>query len=443
MASSMQGLRVKPKYEDLIGVAVSDELRNIKFPNRDASFLRNGFILSQLDGEGQRAMERQQEMASKEAYKEHLLKEIAKNTGANLHDLRNDHHQELQSERVNNALYFDIGDDMDDDAGVGIQAGVQTDRPSASSSGVQTDRPPASSSGVQTDRQSRNNQETQATEDRSEEIERLKDEQEARIREMERNNERRISNLINQVRSETMTQTIGEAEQIHQEKMREMQLRYEHQMLEMAQDNNLTKRQAKHIIQETEAQARAEAQQFTGNVFSYAEQQHLQRTAELRKEKEEANQRARKAENRANNVEHKNERTPDNRPKAKPKSGPSPKKGLPPVPPYPTGEQASGSQEQPKYDNPESNHEAKGKPGRPPTVKKEGKTKQQTKKEPPKHDTELDESRSKSHWKSQTRGYLVDQLSKRGWKWPKDSAGKNVKLIKKDLTKIMTDMLGL
>ena len=30
--------------------------------------------MSQLDGEGARTMERQQEMASKEAYKEHILK---------------------------------------------------------------------------------------------------------------------------------------------------------------------------------------------------------------------------------------------------------------------------------------------------------------------------------------------------------------------------------
>ena len=95
--------------------------------------------------------------------------------------------------------------------------------------------------------------------------------------------------------------------------------------------HNLTKRQAKQIIQETEAQARAEAQQFTGNVINYAEEQHRQRTAQLRKEKEEAVLRARKTENKANNEEHKNERTPDNRPKAKPKSGPSPKKELPPV----------------------------------------------------------------------------------------------------------------
>ena len=74
MTIAIRGLRLKPTYEDLIGTSVSDELYNIKFPNRDSSFLRNGFILSQLDGEGARIMERQQEMASKEAYKEHFLK---------------------------------------------------------------------------------------------------------------------------------------------------------------------------------------------------------------------------------------------------------------------------------------------------------------------------------------------------------------------------------
>ena len=80
MSQAIKGLRVKPTYEQLIGVAVSDDLQHIKFPNRDATFLRNGFVLSQLDGEGTRSMEKQQEMASKEALKEHLLKEIAKKT---------------------------------------------------------------------------------------------------------------------------------------------------------------------------------------------------------------------------------------------------------------------------------------------------------------------------------------------------------------------------
>ena len=36
--------------------------------------------MSQLDGEGMRTMGRQQEMSSKEDYKEHVLKEIAKKT---------------------------------------------------------------------------------------------------------------------------------------------------------------------------------------------------------------------------------------------------------------------------------------------------------------------------------------------------------------------------
>ena len=100
MAVAMRGLRVRPQYEDLVGVAISDELYNIKFPNRDAKFLREGFVLSQLDGEGMRAMERQQEMASKQAFKESLLKEIAINTGSNLSDLRNDSHQEIRTERI-------------------------------------------------------------------------------------------------------------------------------------------------------------------------------------------------------------------------------------------------------------------------------------------------------------------------------------------------------
>ena len=78
MAIALRGLRVKNSYEQLIGVAFSDELGNVKFPNRDATFLRNGFVLSRLDGEGMGTMQLQQEMASKESYKEHLSKQIAK-----------------------------------------------------------------------------------------------------------------------------------------------------------------------------------------------------------------------------------------------------------------------------------------------------------------------------------------------------------------------------
>ena len=65
MAVTMRGLKLKPNYEDLIGVAVSDGSEHIKFPNRDAKFLREGFVLSQLDGEGMRVMQLQQEQAMK------------------------------------------------------------------------------------------------------------------------------------------------------------------------------------------------------------------------------------------------------------------------------------------------------------------------------------------------------------------------------------------
>ena len=56
--------------------------------------------MSQLDGEGMRQMEKQQEIASKQAFKESLLKDIAINTSANLSDLRSEPHQELRTDRI-------------------------------------------------------------------------------------------------------------------------------------------------------------------------------------------------------------------------------------------------------------------------------------------------------------------------------------------------------
>ena len=38
MSIAIKGLRVKPNYEGLINVAVSDKLYNVKFPNRGATF---------------------------------------------------------------------------------------------------------------------------------------------------------------------------------------------------------------------------------------------------------------------------------------------------------------------------------------------------------------------------------------------------------------------
>ena len=98
----------------------------------------------------------------------------------------------------------------------------------------------------------------------------------------------------------------------------------------------------------------------------------------------------------------------DRRAKAKAKTGPSPKKNidtLPKVPPFPTGEKPSGSQDKPKNNNLESEHESKGKRSRPrnnqgpkpntqwpPPVKKDRINKEKPNTNPtsnPKHDTDV------------------------------------------------------
>ena len=131
-------------------------------------------------------MERQQELASKEPYKEQVLKQNAKNTGANIHDLRNEAHQEMRAERVEKAVHFDISKDGDDASmtqtySTGVQAETQT-----SSYGVQAEAQTRSSGtqssktkmeefgGTRTTRVKTKEKGNQATEDRSEEIEELR-----------------------------------------------------------------------------------------------------------------------------------------------------------------------------------------------------------------------------------------------------------------------------
>ena len=82
MSVAMKGLRVRPRYEQLINVAVSDGLEHIKFLSRDASFLRNCWALSQLDGEGMRAMELRQQKHIKEVYMDSALKSLASDPGS-------------------------------------------------------------------------------------------------------------------------------------------------------------------------------------------------------------------------------------------------------------------------------------------------------------------------------------------------------------------------
>ena len=97
-------MRVNPTYESLIGVAFPGRLEHIKFPNRDAEFLCDGFILNQLDDEGTRQMQIQQEEASIHAFKESVLQQIAINIGSNLSDMKNDSEADNRQDRINRAI---------------------------------------------------------------------------------------------------------------------------------------------------------------------------------------------------------------------------------------------------------------------------------------------------------------------------------------------------
>ena len=170
---------------------------------------------------------------------------------------------------------------------------------------------------------------------------------------------------------------------------------------------------------------------------------------QMRKEKEQAElerERAEKKARRAERAEHNTEykatpSTPDNRAKAKAKTGPSPKKLNQSLPPFPTGEKASGSQ-----DNPESTHEPKGKAGRPtntqakakakakakskgPDIKVDTKTKPEQpppKNNKPNHDTDRDVSINKQYWRGKGIGYLRDQLTKRGFRETRKPDGNKI-----------------
>ena len=139
------------------------------------------------------------------------------------------------------------------------------------------------------------------------------------------------------------------------------------------------------------------------------------------------------------NTAHENERTPDNRAKPKQKAGPSPKKSpaklLAPVPPFPTGEPASGSQDQPKHDNPETEHESKGPAGRPSNtqgpqpkasnVRQEAFNKNQTQSTTTTHGTKKYKNISRSYWgKIKTKTYFVNQLYLRKMGVPKNKKWK-------------------
>ena len=73
------GLKKKPTLKELI-TQIETEPNTIKYPDRTATFVRNSFELSQLDGEGMREMEQQQAQQMAEVAKENAIRNLSKHS---------------------------------------------------------------------------------------------------------------------------------------------------------------------------------------------------------------------------------------------------------------------------------------------------------------------------------------------------------------------------
>ena len=235
-------------------------------------------------------------------------------------------------------------------------------------------------------------------------------------------------NIVGTEAQRTINQINQTAQQRAQQDVRQEVHQYVGNVMNYAENEyqskmGAAKAQAENELREAKAQAKKEA----AAAKEQAEKEAKAAVAKAKKEAEEATKRAKASEKSEHNTEHKSERTPDTRAKAKQRAGGSPSK---PVPPFPTGERASGSQ-----DNPEYTHEPKGKPGRPANTQAKAKAKAKskgpdikvdtkTKPEQPNHDTDRDVSRNKQYWRLQGIGYMRDQLTKRGFRETRMPDGK-------------------
>ena len=427
MSFAIKGLKIHRQYEDLIGVAVSDKLYNIKFPNRNATFLRNGFVLSQLDGEGMRAMQLQEEQAMKESLKDHLLKQSSQETGVNISDLRIPSDAKKRNIRINNMLRTtgtgdndvngrptaDSGFGNNDVNGIptadsGFGEGNVKGRPTADSGfgegNVNTTQYFNISDGVDT---------SAATADYAARIARL----EHATQEEKRQMEQRYEQMAEGIRQEAF------AALTQQEQSRLQQQEQDRALAEAAV--NQIHREAQGVVNETRGAQNRERQERK----RMEDAENRSRQAEQKTERK-----VKKEENR-----RRNEHTQDSANPKKKKTDDT-AKVLGSLPPAPTKAPASGRQE-----TPESTHEARGKPGRPPNTqpkpkaqgpptvqkdifKEKPKTKAKAKaKANPNHDTEVDNNTDFKYWEAKNLTVIKDQLNKRGYRKHRTPDGRSMR----------------
>ena len=326
---------------------------------------------------------------------------MLKNTGTNIHDLRNDSHQELRTERVNQALnpnpqFYNISQsDHEMETVHSLSASEDTEMRDDMSVRSKTTYLPSLGSGQAMSVDVAN--QSSAVADHTGEIERQKQIAENERLQLEIRQSQQLENVRQQAAS-VLQATTQELTESHR---------------------------AEAIAAIIHAASLTEKKAFTK--FSKQNQEIQQMAAN----DERSRQTITALRNQIRNQEK--EQEPPKRANPKAKIEPKPK--------------TTAIEDD---DNPEANHPPKGKRGRPSNNTKFVKKYQEQhddntveKNKKPDHDTEKDMNRTRTHWRQATRGYLVDQLSKHGWKWPKSSDGKNAKLLKPALYKIMIELLGI
>lgn len=100
------GLRKRPTFEGIVDYLASGQ-EKVKFPDREAKFIRNHPYLTQLDGEGMHEMEVQQENAWREQETERRVKDMSSKGFHSVPELRTETRK--SSGVTSNTQFFDLG----------------------------------------------------------------------------------------------------------------------------------------------------------------------------------------------------------------------------------------------------------------------------------------------------------------------------------------------
>ena len=390
-------------------------------------FLRNGFIVSQLDGEGQRIMDQQRQMHIKEPVKENLLKHTAATKRVNVSALRNSSNVETQTNRINNMLRPTVTQ------GIGEGNVNETTHFCIGEENEKENRASPADPHVFIGEESRASPADTTHDVKVEEftLETFLEQQRFGLRSQKMfkiSAEIEAEHLQQQEQSyrAEANQALDKQQRAHRAEVNQAldkQQRAHRAEAEQALDKQRRshRSEAEQDIHKTENRVKQEAEMRHRGILKHKEQQAAYLTKKSRyliAERRQANR----------TTQHSKEHTFENTNK---KNNKEPGKNLADGTTFQAGGPKTKGKNTGHSDTPGTTAPPKATPGVKKTINK------------PKHDTEKDTSMSKTHGRKTTIGHVTEQLFKRGWKWSKTPDGKNAKLKRPELQQIVIDVLGI